>query len=61
MENVARVLTHRMVATKVEVVESRLNQEQAHYTRDSLAKVRDCILSLAIARFEGFMINNPMT
>ena len=44
MESIARVLTHRMVATKVEVVEAKLNAGQARYTRDSLAKVRDCTM-----------------
>ena len=39
LESVGRVLTHRMVASKVEVVETRLNLEQARYTRESLAKV----------------------
>ena len=40
-ENVARVLTHRIVASKVEVVESKLSLGRARYTREALAKVRD--------------------
>ena len=45
-ENVARVLTHRIVASKVEVVESKLSLGRARYTREALAKVRDNIIMI---------------
>lgn len=43
-EEVAKILTRRILASQKEQVETKLSTIRAKYSRDALAKVRNCIV-----------------